>query len=332
MSPTVESTLVYVRCNLCGSDDPEVIYRLPVQAHRAGLFARDVWDYVRCGACGLVYMNPRPDEAGLNRFYTFETEVDRDFIQDWFVGCAEHHRPTWRRYLRAIGRYCPSGRLLDVGCGAGTFLVEARRAGYEVAGQDISPRFVEYCRGQHGLDVFDTPLEHVPLEPGSLDCVTAFDVIEHHPDPHGMLREMRALLKPGGLAVISTHDIGNLFARLYGRRWRHLHPFHLTFFTRQTLARMMAASGFDVVHQGGSHTVDGSTLAEQRNRVVQFFRAIVLRGLVLGLYKPLATRVPALTRWRLRWGNDWLGHQELLLRTGSQVIVDDDMVLLALAK
>ncbi len=59
----------------------------------------------------------------------------------------------------------------------GVFLVEARRLGYNVMGQDIAPF-----------------------------------MIEHHPDPKRLLRKMHDLLKPGGLAAVSTHDVGNWFA------------------------------------------------------------------------------------------------------------------------
>ena len=324
----VETGGEYVRCNLCEADDTIKLFSLRVPEHHAGRFIRDEWDVVRCRQCGLVYVNPRPDARAMEVFYSFESAEDHRFVQNWFVESADLQRPTWRQVMRAVSRYRTSGRLLDVGCGAGSFLVEARRLGYEVMGQDIAPFMVEYCRSQQGLTIYADDLDSLP-ESSSFDCVTAFDMIEHHPDPKRLLRKIHELLKPGGLVVVGTHDIGNWFARLYGPRWRHMHFFHLTYFTRRTLAEMLRACGFRIVHSGGLHTVDRSGWAELRNRVVQFFRLIVLRALILGLYKPVASRAPALTRWRLNWRGASLDHDKLLLRAGNQIIMDDDMLLLA---
>ena len=319
-----------VRCNLCGSGDARPLYSLPVLPHQAGKYNRDVWPVVQCRRCGLIYENPRPDAAALEVFYDFEHPIDMQFVESWFVENQDFNRANWQAILRAMRRFAPPGRLLDVGCGSGGFLVEARRAGYDVAGQDIAPFFVQYCRQQQGLDVYSGYLEKLRLPSSSFDCVTAFDVIEHHPDPKGLLQEMRRLVKPGGLIVVGTHDIGNFYARLYGPRWRHLYAIgHLTYFTRDTLTAMMESCDLLVLHRAGAHTIGGSRLEEARNHVAKFLRVILLRAAVIGLYKPAAARLPALTRWRLRLGEAELTHDKLLMRAGSQLIMNDNMVLLA---
>lgn len=320
----------YVRCNLCQADDYEVQFTIPVRDDQKGTFAQDEWDIVRCNHCGLIYVNPRPDTQAFAAYHEFENPQDFQTIQDWFIDNADLQRPTWRRYLQALQRFGKPGRLLDVGCGAGTFLVEAQRAGYEVTGQEVAPYFVDYCRRELGLTVFEGEIETLPLAPGSLDYATAFDVIEHHPKPDHMLREMHRLLRPGGLIAISTHDIGNPFARRYGAKWRFINPIgHLTYFTRQTLAAMLAKSGFQVLYKGGIHTIDGSAFAELRNWLVQFLRVIVLRSLVIGLYMPLARRYPALTNWRLKVGQGQWDHHRLTVRAGQQIVMNDDMVFIA---
>ena len=136
----------YVRCNLCGADDAALLYQLHVQAHQIGKFERDVWDVVQCRRCALVYENPRPDIQTLEAFYTFDNVVDRAFVEQSFVNGADLQRATWQRFLRVIRDHVPVGRLLDVGCGAGSFLAEAGQSGYTVAGQDIAPYFVNLCR------------------------------------------------------------------------------------------------------------------------------------------------------------------------------------------
>jgi 2-polyprenyl-3-methyl-5-hydroxy-6-metoxy-1,4-benzoquinol methylase len=325
-----EVSVEYVRCNLCGADDATLLFRVPTPMRYGNAFGRGEWDIVRCRQCGLCYVNPRLDGRALQVFYAFENPADQQFVQAWFVEGADLQAATWQRFVRTLHHHLSEGQLLDVGCGAGSFLVEARKAGYEVVGQEIAPYFLTYCREQLGLTIYDGELDRLGLPIGSFDCVTAFDVIEHHPDPMRLLTEMRRLLRPDGLAMISTHDIGNIFAQFYGARWRHIHPIgHLTYFTRASLTRMLESCGFRVLRVGGLHTIDATLPAEIRNWSVQVLRVILLRALVLASYRPLTELVPALTRWHLKKGSFHLDHERLMLRVGSQIIINDDMIVLA---
>jgi SAM-dependent methyltransferase len=320
----------YVQCAICGADDTIFMFHASVLPHQRGTYDRDLWAVVRCRRCGFVYLNPRPSPAALQNFYSYSDAGDCDFVRRWFVEGADLQSATWRRLLRVIRPYCPTGRLLDVGCGAGSFLVTARASGYDVAGEEVSPWFAAVCRQDHNLSIYEGDLEALDLPAGSFDCITAFDVIEHHPDPGNLLKQIYRLLKPGGLVVITTHDIGNLLARLYGPRWRLMSPIgHLTFFTRQSLAGLLKACGFRLVRQGGLNTIDAGRAAELVNWVTGFVKLILLRSVILWGYRPLAKRIPALRRWRIPWRGSYLDHDRLLLRTGNQAIINDDMVLLA---
>jgi 2-polyprenyl-3-methyl-5-hydroxy-6-metoxy-1,4-benzoquinol methylase len=321
------------RCNLCGADDTILRFHIPVREDQQGVYAQDIWDIVQCNRCGLTYTNPRPDADALTAYYTFHNEWDYQFIQNWFVENADLQRPTWRRFLRILSRFAPSGRLLDVGCGAGTFLIEAQKAGFEGFGQEIAPYFVEYGREQHNLQILEGELKNLNLARHSFDVITAFDVIEHHPDPKSLLAEICLLLKPGGIIFVSTHDIGNFFARHYGARWRYLNPLgHLTYFTRQTLMTMLRQTGFEVLKVGGIHTIDTSMVAETLRKLTQVGQVLFLRALMIKLYKPLVHYCPRLTQWEITIKGASLNHKKLLMRVGNQIIMDDDMIIVARTK
>jgi ubiquinone/menaquinone biosynthesis C-methylase UbiE len=127
--------------------------------------------------------------------------------------------------IRAIERECgPLGgkRVLDIGSGMGGFLVAAARNTMRVVG--LEPN-VDYCtitrlRGaRYGLtpSVVRSVGETLPFPDQSFDVVLAQDILEHVRDPDATLREMRRVVRPGGVALVT---VINRFA------WRDPH-YHL---------------------------------------------------------------------------------------------------------
>jgi len=321
----------FVNCPLCGANDFILYLKVPVRPDQQGHFHSDVWDLVRCNQCGLIYINPRPDANALDVVYSFSNSVDRDFIQDWFIDGAFLHKKHWQRYIDILAKYCPKGTILDIGCGAGTFLTNARERGYTVFGQEVAPFFIDFCRNQHGLKIYEGAVEKLGLPTNSFDVVTLFDVIEHVPEPNILIEQCRQLLRPGGIIMIGTHDIGNWMAHRYGTRWRHLLPIgHLTYFTRGTLTQLLCQNGFKVLQSGGGHTIDISYRKETRNFIVEFSKTIVLRSLILGIYKPFARLFPKITHWQIKLKSNTLNHRILMARTGGQIIMNDEIVAVAI--
>lgn len=157
-------------------------------------------------------------------------------------------RRTARGRLRRIAKHWQGGsggprRLLDIGCGTGEFLDEARRQGWEVCGVEVSVYAVEQAR-RRGLDVMHGSIDDFPLATEAYDCVTLWDAIEHVRDPLGVLRAAGQALRPGGILALSTGDVTSLCARLTGPRWHLFNlPEHLYFFSPAALGRLLARAG-----------------------------------------------------------------------------------------
>ena len=96
----------------------------------------------------------------------------------------------------------PAGRLLDVGCGPGLLLDEARTAGYDVVGVELSREAAQHARDALGLDVHEVALEDFDDAVG-FDVVVLADVIEHVDDPVGAIARCADLLRPGGVCASS---------------------------------------------------------------------------------------------------------------------------------
>jgi SAM-dependent methyltransferase len=146
-----------------------------------------------------------------------------------------------RRRVRFVSQATKQpGRLLDVGCGEGTFLLAARQAGWAVTGNEMNP---EPAR-RNGLDVSTT------LEGGPYDCITLWHSLEHMPDPVGTITKLSGMLSPGGVLIAAVPDAGGLQARVFGARWLHLDvPRHLFHFGSRSLRLLFEKAGLRVERQ-----------------------------------------------------------------------------------
>lgn len=223
-------------CNACGAHEPRE------------RFERDGFHIVECRSCGLVYVGEDPaaidfDALYDERYYT----GGQDGVFADYLGQAPARRAAARRRLFGLRRLKRHGRLLDVGCAAGFFLVEAK-AHFQVRGVELSAFSSRFAREQFGLDVVTGTLHDAAFERASFDLVTLWDVIEHVPDPAAVLAEVGRVLAPDGRVVLTTGDIGSAYAQGCGVRWHLLTPpWHLYFFSRATLATLAARAGLRVV-------------------------------------------------------------------------------------
>lgn len=146
-----------------------------------------------------------------------------------------------------LTRFQPGrGRLLDVGCAAGFFVAEARRAGWDAAGIDVSKEMVEWGTQNVSRNLTRYAFAETELTQGSLSAVTMWDYIEHAVDPRADLERAWELLSPGGVIALSTGDVASLFARITGVRWHLLTPRHHNyFFGLVTLKCMLHEVGFE---------------------------------------------------------------------------------------
>ena len=212
---------------------------------------------MRCPSCGLLFRRDLPTQAQLDEIYGLEYFKGGAVGYLDYVADEDVHRNSARNRLDALERVVPRGRLLDVGAAAGFFVDEARARGWDASGIDISEQMVEW-----GTRTLSAALERATLATSgrpaaSLDALTMWDYLEHSLDPAADLGRAHHLLRPGGVLALSTGDAATFVARLSGSRWHLLTPRHHNFFfTAETLSRLLAQSGFEVVsldHRGNRY-------------------------------------------------------------------------------
>jgi 2-polyprenyl-3-methyl-5-hydroxy-6-metoxy-1,4-benzoquinol methylase len=274
---------VVLQCPVCGETKRSVLHGGLVD--RVFCVADGVWTLYQCAACKSAYLDPRPTPASLGRAYTGYYTHDgedhpivrrkgrlRSLLHDLINGYQNSRYQVRREPALRVGRWLlpllPSlrsaadaecrhlpalpaggGRLLDVGCGNGGFLVLARQAGWQVEGVDFDAGAVQVARSR-GLEVHHGGIEVLTKRETGFDVITICHVIEHVYDPVAILRQLHALLKPGGTLWLDTPNLGSLGARRFGPNWRDLDPpRHLVLFNPASLRRALTEAGFQSLRQ-----------------------------------------------------------------------------------
>lgn len=209
----------------------------------------DVLQLLRCSRCQTVRLVDFGGDgfaAELYAYYSRRTEWSRDRLYPPLTYARYTELLTWlgsHLDVRGGGR-----RVLDVGCGMGQFVDAAARAGWDARGIELAEGAVRVA------ERFDLPVRRLDffsedIQPGSVDLVTLFEVVEHLPCPRDFLRRAEEVVRPGGLVYLTTPNFASADRRLLGAAWDVIHREHLLYWTPATLRRLVCRSpGLRVVH------------------------------------------------------------------------------------
>jgi 2-polyprenyl-3-methyl-5-hydroxy-6-metoxy-1,4-benzoquinol methylase len=174
----------------------------------------------------------------------------RDYYEDlWARLPGELHPPDVELRSRLLSTELrPGERVLDIGCGEGTFTAVIAAAGAHPIGVEVAESAIDRARAAHpGLDFRLAPIGGpLPLEDATFDLVWASEVIEHVADTAAWLNELRRVLKRGGRILTTTPNHTRLLIALRGLE-RYSEPLgdHLHLYTRRSLRDTLSGQGFE---------------------------------------------------------------------------------------
>lgn len=241
------ATVAVEQCPICYSSKRVFLFRGKDRLHGIpGEFS-----VVRCLDCASIYLSERP--LDLVSYYPVESYAA-------FAGAGTTSHPSrfparqlglrqWRRLLLTLKR--DGGSLLDIGCGTGDFLwVMHQVPGWRVSGLEPNPIAVRFATSR-GLNVVQGELPESKINEQS-DAITLWHVLEHTPNPHHVLAEIRRLLKPDGVLILSVPVVDSMEAKIFGECWAGYDvPRHLMTFTRASLCRLLEQAGFSAEEKFG---------------------------------------------------------------------------------
>jgi SAM-dependent methyltransferase len=201
----------------------------------------------RCAECGLWYLNPRMREDHVIKLYADDSYFEgSDGVSRGYSNYASQEatlRKTFARFLRELkNRGMTGGDLLEVGCGYGYLLAEARPCFRYLAATDYSKEALKHAR-RHADEVFLGGMDALP-EGMTFDCIIASEVIEHVYSPNDFVRQAVRRLNEDGWLVLAAPDMGSWWRRLLGRKWPSFKiPEHVTYYDRGTMGALLERNG-----------------------------------------------------------------------------------------
>jgi len=241
----------YVNCNLCGFDDMQVLFRKRDKL----VITDDEFQVVACRRCGLLYVNPRPTEAEIEKFYpatySWKETLEADsFFTKWMRRLEKHYRYHLLRdevskVVKFTGK--SSGKVLDIGCGTGDRLDVFRTKGFEPYGVEISDS-ANYAKEHLNLNVLKGNLFSASFPDRFFDIVTLYSVLEHTHHPTRVCGEIHRILKDDGFLVIQVPNKDSFQYKIFKERWAAFDvPRDLYYFGREMLSSLLGKVGFTVM-------------------------------------------------------------------------------------
>ncbi len=241
------------RCPVCDFEGDIPLFEV-INGHRI----------FECPSCGLQFTYPMKtmdyDKAHSGEYGDLLELTEMSYESFMNVGNEKQEIENWSRLPRfnvllPILSTLPRGKLLDVGCSTGFFLLIARKLGHDTYGMDASEKAIELARKKYKLKVVRAlTFEDLPEEfKQPYDYITAFEVLEHVPDPMAFLKSVYELLREGGMFIMSCPPFYKFENTALGYRkykWWYgdYPPNHVTRWKYWTLHYALKKAGFKEVH------------------------------------------------------------------------------------
>ena len=193
-----------------------------------------------CKACGLRLTNPRPDSKSIGNYYKSENYISHN---DESGGLINSIYRTVRNYtlgskLRLINKLNGGeGKLLDVGCGTGSFLGSCKSNGWQITGVETDPTVRALAQEKLNIQIH-RDLSEIPKDE-SFNIITLWHVLEHIPNLNDAVKQLSILLAPNGTLLIAVPNSNSYDATYFKKYWAAYDvPRHLYHFTPSTIEKL----------------------------------------------------------------------------------------------
>lgn len=204
---------------------------------------------VKCNQCGLVYSDPVLNQDQISQLYNQSLFTYKDRVNDL--------TKTYGYYLRQLGKYkVKKNQLLEIGCGNGFFLSEAKQQGYQLV-WGVEPSQDAINQAPVGLKKY---IKHAVFNQklfakNSFDVICFFQTFDHIGEPNQFLNDCHYYLKLGGLILAINHNVDSLQSKILKEHSPIIDIEHTYLYNLKTMRLIFQKNKFQVVKTGSTFNI-----------------------------------------------------------------------------
>jgi 2-polyprenyl-3-methyl-5-hydroxy-6-metoxy-1,4-benzoquinol methylase len=195
-------------------------------------------EYIQCDTCKSLFLKKLPPTKLLQN----QAEKDADIM---ITSVNEKIEAIHISRFNKIKKYVTKkDKIVDVGCGYGTFLQVVKKEGYIPIAMDVSQKLIDHLKskGIHGYTSMKDIAEH------SMSAVTGYDVIEHTTTPQLFIQQIKRIMKNNAVIMLTTPNATGISGRILKEKWWVFGPdAHCVLFSPFSLKQLLEKNGFEVI-------------------------------------------------------------------------------------
>ncbi len=198
----------------------------------------------KCNICSLIYISPRPSYSEIANIYSedkasaYAASIIPDDLSKRLIA---------RNTLKLLRLHKKGGAILELGAGAGYFLDEARKIGFEVYGIEPNKIQADFIKNTLNIPCEITTLTESSFAGRDFDIIYHCNVLSHLYDPIEEFKKMNKKLKSDGVLIFETGNLGDVKEKYLTLFPKFGYPDHLFFFGKKSIENLLDQTGFELI-------------------------------------------------------------------------------------
>lgn len=232
------------RCPVCGNNKTKTF--LECSDH---FFTNEKFTLVECEQCEFVFVNPRPTENELSRYYESPEYIShsatkKGLINTIYIKVRKH---TLKKKFTLVNKFATGKSILDIGCASGELLNEFKQNGWTALGIEPNENARKLAIENYRLQVEAEPYLN-KIEKESFDVISMWHVLEHVSNLPDRMKQLSEIIKDSGILVIALPNRKSHDADFYKEFWAAYDvPRHLYHFSPENVEMLFSRYGFKLI-------------------------------------------------------------------------------------